>query len=125
VTCGGGGSWGEDEDELTHADGFSAIAIYCRLGGRISTSTMEAWSRSGHGSSRPIHHEVMRSPWRVGGPRLRLVAGRGLPSCRSLFLGGDALRTPARGGGGALGLDCFVSFSSRVLFVKKIGLIFR
>jgi hypothetical protein len=70
ATCNDGGRKGEDEEEVTHADGFSAVAIYCRLGGRISTSTKEVWSRSGHGSLRPIHHEVMRSPWRVGGPWL-------------------------------------------------------
>jgi hypothetical protein len=122
AACDAGGSRGEDDDELTHADGFSAITIYGRLGGRISTSMKEAWSRSSHGSSRLTHHEVMHSPWRVGGPWLQLVVGRGLPSCSSLLLGGDALRTPARGGGGALRLDCLLSFSSRVLYVKKLAL---
>jgi hypothetical protein len=62
----------------------------------------------------------MRSPRKAGGPWLRLVVGRGLPSCRSLFLGGDALRMPACGGGRAQGLDCLRSFSSRVLIVKRL-----
>jgi hypothetical protein len=33
-------------------------------------------SRSCHGSSKPSHHEVMRSQWRLGGPWLQLVARR-------------------------------------------------
>jgi hypothetical protein len=105
--------------ELIHAVGFFAVATYCRFGGRNSTSGVEAFARSGHGSSKPAHHEVICSPWRAGGPWLRLVVGRGLPSCRPLFLGGDASRTPARGGCGALGLDCLVSASFRVLYVKS------
>jgi hypothetical protein len=105
--------------ELFQADGCFAVAIHCRSGGRSSTSGAEAISLPGHGSSKPVHHEVIHSSWRSGGPCSRLVVGRGLPSCRPLFLGGDALRTPARGGGGAQGLDCRVSFSFRVLVVKR------
>jgi hypothetical protein len=115
-----GDAWGILQvDELKHTVGFFVVVIYCRHGGSVSTSGVEAFTRSGHGSSKPAHHEVICSPWRAGGPWLRLVVGRGLPSCRSLFLGGDASRTPARGGGGALGLNCLVSVSSKVLFVKR------
>jgi hypothetical protein len=60
----------------------------------------------------------MSSPWRLGVPWLRLIVGRGLPGSWPLLLGGDASRTPARGGRGAQGLDCKLSFSSRVLFIK-------
>jgi hypothetical protein len=108
--------------ELIHADGIIAVAIYCRNGDENSTSHEEALSRSSHGSSKPIHHEVMRSPWRLGRPWLRLIIGRGLPSCWPLLLGGDASRTPTRGGGGVQGLDCKLSFSSKVLFVKRLTL---
>jgi hypothetical protein len=45
------------------------------------------------------------------------AAGRGLPSCWPLFLGGDTWRTPASGGGGAQGLHCKNILGSRVLFV--------
>jgi hypothetical protein len=68
ATCGGGGGRGNLEDELIHGDGTIAIAIYCRNGGEISTFGAEALSRSGHGSSKPSLHEVMRSPWRLGRP---------------------------------------------------------
>jgi hypothetical protein len=120
-----GDAWGILQvAELKHAVDFFVVAIYCRHGGSTSTSVVEAFTRSGHGGSKPAHHEVICSPWRPSGPWLRLVVGRGLPSCRPLFFGGDASRTPARGGGGALGLDCLVSISSRVLYVKKIGLFF-
>jgi hypothetical protein len=105
--------------ELNQARGCCAAAIFCRFGGRFSTSGVEAISQPGHGSSKPALCEVMRSPRKAGGPWLRLVVGRGLPSCRSLFLSGDALRTSASGGGGAQGLDCLGSFSSRVLVVKR------
>jgi hypothetical protein len=125
LSCSKGDAWGILQvAELKHAVGFF-IAIYYRHGDSSSTSGVEAFTRSGHGSSKPAHHVVICSPWRAGGPWLRLVVGRRLPSYRPLFLGGDALRTLARGGGGALGLDFLVSVSSRVLYVKKIGLFFR
>jgi hypothetical protein len=108
--------------ELIRADSIIAVAIYCRNGGGNSTSDEEALSRSSHGSSKPTHHEVMRSTWRLGGPWLRLIIGRGLPSCWPLLLGSDASRTPGRGGGGVQGLDCKLSFSSLVLFVKGLTL---
>jgi hypothetical protein len=117
ATCGSGGGRGNLEVELIHADGNFAVAIYRRNGGGISTSGAEDWSRSRHGSSKSSHREVMRSPRRLGGPWVRHVVGRGLPSCWPLLLGCNASRMPARGGGGALGLDCKVTFSFRVIFI--------
>jgi hypothetical protein len=83
--------------ELIHVDGIISIVIYCRNGDGNSTSGEEALSHSGHGSSKPIHHKVMHSPWRLGGPWLRLIVKRGLSSYRPLILGGDTSRTPTRG----------------------------
>jgi hypothetical protein len=122
ATYGSGGGRGNLEVELIHADGNFAVAIYSRNGGVISTSGAEDWSRSRHGSSKSSHREVMCSPQRLGGPWVRHVVGRGLPSCWPLLLGSNASRMPARGGGGALGLDCKVTFSFRVLFIKKSAL---
>jgi hypothetical protein len=48
--------------------------------------------------------------------------GKGLLNSWSLFLGGDASGTPAGSGGGAQGLVCFRSVSSRVLVVIFKGL---
>jgi hypothetical protein len=103
--------------ELFQAIGWFAVA--CRRNGRSSTSDAEAFTLLGHGSSKPVHREVICSPRRSGGPCPRIVVGRGLPSYRPLFLGGDALRTPASEGGGVQGLDCTLSFCSGVLDVKR------
>jgi hypothetical protein len=116
VSCSKGGDGGISE--LIHDGGLLASTILCRHGGEISTSTTEALHRSSRGCSKPLSHEVTCSSWLGGGPRLRIHAGRGLPSRRPLLLGGDALRTPAIGGGDAQGRDCILSFSSRVFCVK-------
>jgi hypothetical protein len=50
---------------------------------------------------------------------LRIIAGRGIPSNRSMFLGSDAWRTPARSGGGSLGLHWKIFFCCRMLYVKE------
>jgi hypothetical protein len=101
--------------EHINADGFEATANLRRHRGENSTSMRETLLRSGHRCSRPIHHEVMRSPWRFGGPWLRFVAGRGL-------LGGDTSRTLASGGRGTRGLLCKLFSGSRVVFVKSSAL---
>jgi hypothetical protein len=108
--------------KLIHADGFCAAANLCRHGGEITTSSGEALLQSGHGCSNPLHHEVIRSPWRRGGPWLKTNAGRGLPSSWPLLLSGNALRTPACGGGGAQGLVCKNIYSFGVLFVIEAAL---
>jgi hypothetical protein len=126
VHCSGRGGRGiSSTDELIHADDSSASVILCRQDGEISTSGAEGLHRFRRGCSKPLCYEVIRSPWLRGGPRLWIIARRGLLSSRSLFLGGDALRTPARSGGGAQGLHCMYFFCFRVLCVKKKGLIFK
>jgi hypothetical protein len=76
--------------ELIYTGGFNAVTKFCRHGGEISTSIGEALLRSGHGSSSPFLHEVIRSPWQKGGQWLQIVARRGLPSYWPLLLGGNA-----------------------------------
>jgi hypothetical protein len=106
---------------LIHAFGSRAAAILRRQDGVFSTSIVEACLLR-RGCSRLSGHEVMRSPWLGSGPRRLMSVGRGLPSSWSLFLNSDASRTPASSGGGAQGLDCFRSASSRVLVVIFEGL---
>jgi hypothetical protein len=105
--------------ELIHDRGKLASMILCRQGGAISTSSEEAWIRFRCGCSKSLSHEVMRSPWLRDGPWLRIVAGKGLPSNRLWFLGGEAWRTPAKSGGGAQGLLCMNLLCLGVLFVKR------
>jgi hypothetical protein len=114
--------WGKFISELIHAAGYSADAILCRQGGASSTSTMEALLRHRHGCLNPLCREVIRSPRRSGGPWWLLVAGKRLLSSRSRILGGSAWRTPAKGDGGVLGLDCKITLCSRVVFVKSVAL---
>jgi hypothetical protein len=100
-------------DELNHAEGIHAAAIQGRQGGDSSTSRPEALHRLRRGCSKPLCHK-----WCRGGPWLRVFAGKGLPSNKSSFLGGE-WRTLASGGGGAQGPHCKIYFCSRVLFVKR------
>jgi hypothetical protein len=109
------------DHELFKAIGWFTVAITCRRNGRSSTSDAEAFTLLGHGSLKSVHREVICSPRRSGGPCPRIVVGRGLPSYRPLFLGGDALRTPASEGGGVQGLACTLSFCSGVLVVKRVA----
>jgi hypothetical protein len=108
--------------ELIIADAFIASVILCRQGGISSTSMLEACSRHCRGCSNSLRGEVIRSPHRSEGPWRMSVVGRGLSSSWSLLLGGDASRTPTMGGDGAQGHDCFLSFCSRVVFVKEMTL---
>jgi hypothetical protein len=103
--------------ELIHVGGTLASTILCRHGGEISTSGMEVLHRFRRGCSKPLCYKVIRSPWLGGGPRLRIIAGRGLMSNKSLFLGGveDAGEKWRR----FLGTTWHVLFCSRVLCVKK------
>jgi hypothetical protein len=86
-------------------------------GGPSSTSVAEAllWIRCW--SSSLLRHQVVRPRWLGGDQWLRFFVGRERSSCMPLFLGGDALRTPARGGGDTQGPDCVLSFRSRVFSV--------
>jgi hypothetical protein len=91
----------------------------CRHGGVLATSGEEALLRSRSGRSKRPSGEVIHSTQLGGGPRQKIVIGRGLPSSWSLFLGGDAWRTPARCGGDARGLHCWNILYPRVLCVKR------
>jgi hypothetical protein len=110
--------WGRSFPELIHVDGRCATAI-CRRSGLSSTSSSEALIQHRHGCPNPNRREVMRSPRRSGGPWWPLVIGRGPLGSSPLFLGGIAWRTPTKGDGEAPGLDCKLSFSSRVVSVKS------
>jgi hypothetical protein len=68
--------------------------------------------------SKPLSCKVIRSPRDGGGPRQRVLVGRGLPSSWPLFLGEVALRTPAASGRDTLVLDCLHLVLSRVFSVK-------
>jgi hypothetical protein len=94
--------------ELNHVGGIHAPVIFCRQGGMSSTSMMEAL-RIRRWSSMLPRRQVVR-PRRLGGSqRLWFYVGRRPSSALPLLLGGNALRTPAFGGGDARGLDCFAS----------------
>lgn len=82
-------------DELNHAGGGLATAIFCRHGGEFSTSDEEALLRIRLWSSTSLRRQVVRPRRLGGGQRSRFLAGNGCSSNLPLFLGGDALRTPA------------------------------
>jgi hypothetical protein len=118
-SCISGEGWGHQiKIKLIYDRGFHASSICRSQGGMNSTSTVEAFHLR-CGCSKLSGHEVICSPWLESGPQRQINAGRRLPSNWPLFLGGDAWRTPAMCGGGTEGLDCFISFSSRVLCVKS------
>jgi hypothetical protein len=108
--------------KLIITDAFITSVYLCRQGGNSSTSMLEACSRHCRGCSNSLRGEVIRSPHRREGPRWMSVIRRGLPSSWSLLLGGDASRTPAKGGDDAQGPDCFLSLCSWVFFVKEMAL---
>jgi hypothetical protein len=112
---------GDSADELIHTDGRSASAsmptrrrnLNLRHGGLVSipSRVLEiSWPRS----------DVF--PWLRDGPWMRIIAGKGLPSSRLSFLGGDAWRMPTRSGRGAQGPDCMYLFYSRVICVRRNAL---
>jgi hypothetical protein len=107
--------------ELIHAEGITASMILCRQGGVISTSASEALHSSRGGSTTPCH-QVVCPRWLGDGLRLRNFVGREPLSTLFLFLGGNAWRTPASGGGGTQGLDCLESLCSKVFSVKSKAL---
>jgi hypothetical protein len=122
MICRDRGGKGDSISEHIHAAGCCAAAIFIRQGGMSSTSTMEALLRNRHGCSNPICREVIRSPRRSGRPWWLLVTGKRLPSRWSRILDSSTSRTPAKGDGGVLGLDCKNTLCSRVVFVKKLAL---
>jgi hypothetical protein len=99
-----------------------APAIFCRQGGESSTSTAEAFLDATAGARR-----LLFIKWCVPGD-LKATSGfvsssdMELSSILLWILGGDALRTPAIGGGGTQGPDCVFYFSPRVFSVNLEGL---
>jgi hypothetical protein len=76
-------------DELIHAKGNLALAIFCRHGGVSSTSFVEALLRSCYWSSTLPSHQVVHPRWFEGGQQRRIFTERGRSSTPSLFLDGD------------------------------------
>lgn len=101
-------------DELNHAEGIHASAIFYRHGDASSTSVSEAYLRSCCWSSTLSSHQLVRPRWLGGGQWRRIIAGRGCSSTSPLILGGDSLRTSANCGGDTPRSDCFSLFLSRV-----------
>jgi hypothetical protein len=94
-----------------------APAIFCRQDGESSTSTAEAFFDATAGA-----RHLLFIKWFIPGD---LKATNGFVSSSDMqlssillrILGGDALRTPAKGGGGTQGPDCFFSFYHRVFLL--------
>jgi hypothetical protein len=107
---------------LIYVGGELASMTLCQHGGGFPTSREGALVRSSCGCSKLLGREVIHSPWFGGGPQLHIIAGRGLPSSRSLFLGGNAWRTPASGEEDAQRLICKIFFGSRVFCIKRMAL---
>lgn len=93
------------------------VVIFGRKGGPSSTSNAEASSESSCRCSMLQRPQVVRPRWCCGGRRLRFIVGAGPSSALPSDLGGDAWRSLAICGGGAKGLDCFLIFLPKVLFV--------
>jgi hypothetical protein len=104
-------------DLSIQARGSAASAIFGRYGGQQSTtSRKEALLHPRGWSSASCRHQVVRPRWCPGVRRRRIYAGKGCSGVCAQFLGGDAMRTPASGGRGFQGPDCFSIFSPRVVF---------
>ena len=105
-----------------HAVAWCAAVIYGQEGGRCSTSTLEAFSIQRQCSATRCI-QVVRPRLGLVCCRWWLLVGRESPSAWcSDGLGASAWRSPARCGGGTLGSDCFLSFYSRVFYVKAKAL---
>jgi hypothetical protein len=115
VCCSKGGDG--EEIELIQADGITAMAIYRQQGGGTETSVLEALDISTAEARRSLAIKWCSPRWLGDGRWQRFLAGREPTSCLFLFLGGDAWRTPAFGGGGTPVLDCFGSIRCRVFFI--------
>ncbi|KAK1661871.1 hypothetical protein QYE76_050030 [Lolium multiflorum] len=96
--------------ELNHTRAIWAPMIFYRQSGEITTSTTEAFFESAAGARR-----LLFIKWCVPGD-LKVTSGFDSSSKMERssillqFLGGDALRTSAIGGGGTQGPDCFFTF---------------
>jgi hypothetical protein len=103
--------------ELNHTRAIWAPVIFCRQGGAITTSNTEAFFESAAGA-----RCLLFIKWFVPGDQ-KVTSGFDSSSKMELssillrFLGADALRTPATGGGGTQGPDCCSTFCPRVFSV--------
>jgi hypothetical protein len=97
-------------------DGLLASTIFGRHGGIKATSRSEA-SLPSCWCSAPSLHQVVRPRWSHGVQRRRIYAEYGCSGVCAPFLGGNALRMSASGGGGSQGPDCILTHSSRVFYV--------
>jgi hypothetical protein len=92
-----------------HAAPSSSVAIFGRTSGLSSTSKTEALC-SVRRSSSSLHLQVVCPCRRRSNRRISFVVGSLLSSSLAAHLGGNVLRSPATGGGGAQGPDCFFKF---------------
>jgi hypothetical protein len=95
-----------------------AAMISGQEGGPKSTSSSEALSIRRWGSTPPQGQVVCPRP-SGGSQRLDLILGREFSSKLLLELSGNALSSPASGGGEAPVLDCFFILLAGVFSVKK------
>jgi hypothetical protein len=97
----------------------AALLKHGRMGGRSSTSMVEALSGTKRRSSTSLRPQVVRPRGRRGGRRLRFCVGNEIFSSFFLDLGvACASRSPANGGEGFQAPDCFYISCARVLFVN-------
>lgn len=101
-----------------HASLLVGGTIFGRQGGPSATSKTEALLRSVRRSSSSLRRQVVRPRWRRSGRRISSIAGSMPSSASALYLDGNVSRSPAVGGGGAQGPDCFLIFCLGVLFAN-------
>jgi hypothetical protein len=90
--------------------------ILGRHGGPTSTSCVEVLSRVDRRSSALLHRQMVR-PWRWRSDRrMRCGIGSVLLSILAPELDVSVLSLPTICGGATLGLDCVLTFLSRVFF---------
>jgi hypothetical protein len=101
-----------------HIASMIGDVISGRYGGPNSTSFVEASLSSAAEARRRLATKWFRPRWLDDGRLQEFCAGREPSSFLLSFLGGDAWRTPADGGGGTLVSDFFLDHLCRVFFVK-------
>jgi hypothetical protein len=119
------GCYGASSSKLVCAEHASLLVggtIFGRHGGPSATSKTEALLRSVRRSSSTLRRQVVRPRWRRIGRRISSIAGSMLSSISASYLDGSVSRSPAVGGGGAQGPDCFFTFCLGVLFANLEGL---
>ncbi|XP_071681951.1 uncharacterized protein [Lolium perenne] len=115
------GCYGASSSELLRAKHASLLiddAIFGRHGGPTTTSKTEALLCFVRRGSTLLRRQVVRPRRRRSDRRMQSCAGSVLLGISAPHLDGNVLRSPAVGGGGTQGPDCFFIFCSRVLFVN-------